>query len=42
VSGRGSEFIRAEGGKVVEEHLYFDQVQIMTQLGLMPEAATTA
>ena len=28
---------------VAEEHLYFDQVQVLTQLGLMPEpAAATA
>jgi steroid delta-isomerase-like uncharacterized protein len=42
LTGRGSEFVRVEGGRIVEEHLYFDQVQVMTQLGLMPEAATTA
>lgn len=38
--GRGAEVFRIEGGKIVEEHLYFDQVQVMTQLGLMPEPAT--
>ncbi len=37
--GRGAEVFRIEGGKIVE-HLYFDQVQVMTQLGLMPETAT--
>jgi steroid delta-isomerase-like uncharacterized protein len=42
LTGRASEFVRVEGGKIVEEHLYFDQVEVMTQLGLMPEAATTA
>ena len=42
LSGRGCEIVRVEGGKIAEEHLYFDQVQIMTQLGLMPEVATTA
>jgi steroid delta-isomerase-like uncharacterized protein len=42
LTGRASEFVRVEGGKIVEEHLYFDQVQVMTQLGLRPEAAATA
>lgn len=40
VSGRGAEVFRVENGKIVEDHLYFDQVQIMTQLGLMPETST--
>lgn len=39
VKGRGAQVLRVEGGKVVEEHLYFDQVELMTQLGLMPEPA---
>jgi hypothetical protein len=33
---------RVSGGKIVEEHLYFDQVQVLTQLGLMPEPAAIA
>jgi ketosteroid isomerase-like protein len=33
---------RVRDGKIVEEHLYFDQVQVLTQLGLMPEPAATA
>lgn len=37
--GRGVEVLRVEGDKIVEDHLYFDQVQVMTQLGLMPEPA---
>ena len=37
--GRGIEVLRIEHDKVAEEHLYFDQVQVLTQLGLMPEAA---
>jgi len=41
VSGRGVDVFRVEDGKIVEEHLYFDQVQLMTQLGVMPEPATT-
>jgi steroid delta-isomerase-like uncharacterized protein len=40
VAGRGADLFRVEGGKIVEEHLYFDQVQVLTQLGLMPEPAT--
>lgn len=40
LSGRGVEVIRVQDGKVAEEHLYFDQVQVLTQLGLMPAAAT--
>jgi predicted ester cyclase len=30
---------RAESGKIVDGSLYFDQVELMTQLGLMPEPA---
>jgi steroid delta-isomerase-like uncharacterized protein len=37
IKGRGAQFIRVEDGKIAEEHLYWDQVQILTQLGLMPE-----
>jgi steroid delta-isomerase-like uncharacterized protein len=40
LKGRGAQILRIENGKVAEEHLYFDQVQILTQLGLMPEPAT--
>ena len=38
--GRGVQIFRVERGKVVDTRLYFDQVQVLTQLGLMPEAAT--
>ena len=34
------QIFRVEGGKVVDTRLYFDQVQVLTQLGLMPETAT--
>jgi predicted ester cyclase len=37
--GRGTQAIRVENGLAVEGQLYFDQVQVMTQLGLMPEPA---
>ena len=40
LSGRGIEIVRVQDGKIVEDHLYFDQVQVLTQLGLMPEPAT--
>jgi steroid delta-isomerase-like uncharacterized protein len=38
--GRGCEVIQVADGKIVSFRLYFDQVQIMSQLGLMPEPAT--
>ena len=38
--GRGADVFRVQNGKIVEEHLYFDQVEVMTQLGLMPETAS--
>jgi steroid delta-isomerase-like uncharacterized protein len=40
VTGRGTEIIRVADGQIVSFHLYFDQVQVLTQLGLMPEPAT--
>ena len=40
LSGRGAQIFRVEGQVVVETQLYFDQVQVMTQLGLMPEPAS--
>jgi len=40
LNGRGVQIFRVEGGKVADTRLYFDQVQVMTQLGLMPEPAT--
>jgi steroid delta-isomerase-like uncharacterized protein len=40
LAGRGVEVFRVRHGKIVEEHLYFDQVQVLSQLGLMPEPAT--
>jgi steroid delta-isomerase-like uncharacterized protein len=40
LDGRGLQMMRVSGGKIAEEHLYFDQVQVMTQLGLMPEMAS--
>ena len=40
LKGRGVQVFRVEGDAVADTRLYFDQVQIMTQLGLMPEPAT--
>jgi steroid delta-isomerase-like uncharacterized protein len=40
LNGRGVQIFRVEGDTVAETRLYFDQVQVMTQLGLMPEPAT--
>jgi predicted ester cyclase len=37
--GRGPQFLKIEDGLVTDARLYFDQVQLMTQLGLMPEVA---
>jgi predicted ester cyclase len=41
--GRGVQILRIEGDTIVDTRLYYDQVQLMTQLGLMPEpvAATS-
>ena len=36
-SGRGVQLLRVEGDQVADTRLYFDQVQVLTQLGLMPE-----
>jgi predicted ester cyclase len=39
LNGRGVQIFRVEGDTVVDTRLYFDQVQVLTQLGLMPEPA---
>jgi steroid delta-isomerase-like uncharacterized protein len=39
LAGRGVQVMRVRNGKICQEHLYFDQVDVMTQLGLMPEPA---
>ncbi len=39
LEGRGVEVLQVRDGKVAADHLYFDQVQVLTQLGLMPEPA---
>jgi steroid delta-isomerase-like uncharacterized protein len=40
LTGRALQVLRVEGEEVADVHLYFDQVQVLTQLGLMPEPAT--
>ncbi|HYY03011.1 MAG TPA: ester cyclase [Gaiellaceae bacterium] len=40
LNGRGAQIFRVQGETMVETRLYFDQVDVMTQLGLMPEPAT--
>lgn len=40
LTGRGVQVLHVEGSAVADTRLYFDQVQVMTQLGLMPETAT--
>ncbi|HEX6679513.1 MAG TPA: ester cyclase [Gaiellaceae bacterium] len=39
LNGRGVQIFKVEGEVVTDTRLYFDQVQVMTQLGLMPEPA---
>ena len=40
LQGRAVQVFKVVGYTVTDTHLYFDQVQVMTQLGLMPEPAT--
>lgn len=40
LTGRGVQIFRVDGETVADTRLYFDQVEVMTQLGLMPEPAT--
>jgi steroid delta-isomerase-like uncharacterized protein len=42
VAVRAVEFVRVEDGKIAEEHVCFDQAQVMTALGVMPELAAPA
>lgn len=43
LDGRAVQVFRVDGDTIADTRLYFDQVQVMTQLGLMPEpAAATA
>src|SRR5438876_768102 len=40
INGRAVQIFHVEGETIAAIRLYFDQVQVMTQLGLMPEPAT--
>lgn len=42
LEGRGLQMLRVEGDAIAETQLYFDQVQVMTQLGLMPQPASAS
>jgi steroid delta-isomerase-like uncharacterized protein len=39
LSGRGVQIMKVDGGKIADVRLYFDQVDVLTQLGVMPAAA---
>lgn len=39
LNGRGVQIMKVEGGKIAGARLYFDQVDVLTQLGLMPTTA---
>jgi steroid delta-isomerase-like uncharacterized protein len=39
LEGRCSQFVRFMDGQAVEEYLYYDQMDVVTQLGLVPETA---
>jgi ketosteroid isomerase-like protein len=34
---RSCDVVKVEGGEITSHHLYFDQVEFLAQLGLMPE-----
>jgi len=40
VAGYGVQLLRVENGKIAEARLYFDQLEQLRQLGLMPAPAT--
>jgi predicted ester cyclase len=42
LAAQGVEFMRVEGGKIIEDYLCFDQAEVLTQLGLTPELAASA
>lgn len=39
MTGHGTEMWRVRGDKIVQEHLYFDQLEVLSQLGVMQRAA---
>jgi len=42
LTGRGIQVLKIKDGMAAETHLYFDQVQVLTQLGLMPAGTGSA
>ena len=42
LDGRGVQLFKVDGDVVTDTRLYFDQVQVMTQLGMMPELTASA
>ena len=40
LTGRAVQIFKVEGDVITDTRLYYDQVEVMTQLGLMPEPAT--
>jgi len=42
LSGRGAQVLKVRDGLIADTQLYFDQVDVMTQLGLMPAPAAAA
>jgi predicted ester cyclase len=40
VSGRGLQLLRIENGQIAEACIYFDQLEMLSQLGLVPAPAT--
>jgi steroid delta-isomerase-like uncharacterized protein len=40
LAGRGAQFMRVDDGRIAETHLYFDQIEVLMQLGLLAEPAT--
>lgn len=39
LSGRAVQIMKVDGGKIADSRLYFDQVDVLTQLGVMPAPA---
>jgi predicted ester cyclase len=42
LQGRGAQVMRVEGETIADTRLYFDQMEVLTQLGLMPEPAAAS
>ena len=39
LTGRGVQLLRVQDGAVADTRVYSDQVEVLTQLGLMPETS---